>query len=225
MIDIGFTGTQQDSTHAQSRTTFDWLVYLRKKHKKARARHGDCIGADATFYRQVRALGIPRIIHPCDIDAKRAFVHRSDADWPGQVAKTIILDALPPLDRNKNIVDQSGILLAHPKSDREEHRSGTWSTVRYARRIGRHIVIIWPNGLWTEERAKIDPIDTHVWDGDSCTVCEIDNIDFQAMQPRCGEWRPKVELCSVCNEPQFMTPSGETCSNGHGGAPSVTVLG
>lgn len=30
--------------------------------------------------------------------------------------------------------------------------------------------------------------------------------------------------CSVCNEPQFDTPSGVTCSNGHGGAPSVENL-
>jgi len=28
------------------------------------------------------------------------------------------------------------------------------------------------------------------------------------------------EHCSVCGEPQFDTPSGVTCSNGHGGAPS-----
>lgn len=194
MIDIGFTGTQEDSTHAQSRTTFDWLAYLRYKHKGARVHHGDCVGADATLHRQARAMGISRIIHPSNIDAKRAFSHRSDAEWPGQAAKTTILDALPPLDRNKNIVDRSGILLAHPKSDREEQRSGTWSTVRYARRIGRHIIVIWPNGTWIEEPAKIDSIDTHVWDGDSCSVCTIDFMDFQTMaEPRCGEWRPNLE--------------------------------
>ena len=27
--------------------------------------------------------------------------------------------------------------------------------------------------------------------------------------------------CTVCGEPQFMTPSGATCANGHGGAPGV----
>lgn len=25
-------------------------------------------------------------------------------------------------------------------------------------------------------------------------------------------------LCSMCNQPQFMTPSGITCTEGHGGA-------
>jgi hypothetical protein len=28
-------------------------------------------------------------------------------------------------------------------------------------------------------------------------------------------------LCSVCGEPQFMTPGGICCKNGHGGAPSA----
>jgi hypothetical protein len=28
-------------------------------------------------------------------------------------------------------------------------------------------------------------------------------------------------LCSVCGEPQFMTPSGSVCKNGHGGADSA----
>lgn len=29
--------------------------------------------------------------------------------------------------------------------------------------------------------------------------------------------------CSVCNEQQFETPSGATCSNGHGGAEGVPI--
>lgn len=28
-------------------------------------------------------------------------------------------------------------------------------------------------------------------------------------------------FCGVCGEPQFQTPSGAACANGHGGAPSV----
>lgn len=30
-----------------------------------------------------------------------------------------------------------------------------------------------------------------------------------------------VGICSVCGEPQYATSSGETCSNGHGGVPSL----
>ena len=31
----------------------------------------------------------------------------------------------------------------------------------------------------------------------------------------------KKKICSVCNTPQFHTPSGWTCENGHGDAPPV----
>lgn len=30
-------------------------------------------------------------------------------------------------------------------------------------------------------------------------------------------------LCIDCHKPQFITPSGDSCENGHGGAPSVPV--
>lgn len=32
------------------------------------------------------------------------------------------------------------------------------------------------------------------------------------------QFKPTGTLCSVCNEPQFTTPHGEVCENGHGGA-------
>lgn len=39
-----------------------------------------------------------------------------------------------------------------------------------------------------------------------------------------GPWKPGVggltSLCSVCDEPQFASPGGQTCPNGHGGAPA-----
>lgn len=36
-----------------------------------------------------------------------------------------------------------------------------------------------------------------------------------------GRKAPTQLLCSVCQEPQFKTPSGAVCKNGHGGAPGV----
>jgi hypothetical protein len=32
---------------------------------------------------------------------------------------------------------------------------------------------------------------------------------------------PIFTECSICNEPQILTPSGVTCKNGHGGADSA----
>lgn len=51
----------------------------------------------------------------------------------------------PPLERNRTIVDECEVLVACPAGP-EVTRSGTWSTIRYARRIGRPVVIIYPDG-------------------------------------------------------------------------------
>jgi len=39
-------------------------------------------------------------------------------------------------------------------------------------------------------------------------------------QVKAGFIGKDASLCSVCNKPQFDTPSGITCENGHGGAPN-----
>ena len=46
--------------------------------------------------------------------------------------------------------DETDMLVACPKGP-EEVRSGTWSTVRFARKRGKRIVIIMPDGTVTEE--------------------------------------------------------------------------
>jgi hypothetical protein len=45
----------------------------------------------------------------------------------------------------------AAMLAACPKGP-EERRSGTWATVRYARKTGKPVVIFWPDGTVTEEK-------------------------------------------------------------------------
>lgn len=59
-------------------------------------------------------------------------------------------EPLPYLARNCVIVDEADILLACPKGP-EEQRSGTWATVRYARKQNKRIVIVYPDGTITTE--------------------------------------------------------------------------
>ncbi len=54
------------------------------------------------------------------------------------------------LDRNRDIVAAVSILIAAPETDIEEQRSGTWATVRYARKKGIPVVIV-------IERRKMTP--------------------------------------------------------------------
>lgn len=47
--------------------------------------------------------------------------------------------------RNHDIVDATEWLIATPKKF-EEIRSGTWATVRYAKKVKKPVTIIWPDG-------------------------------------------------------------------------------
>lgn len=135
---IGFTGTRDGLTEKQSRSLVAWLT---QNAPFTAAHHGDCVGADSHFHSACRNLeGYTKMhLHPCDLDNFRAG---RDAD--------VMYQSKPPLARNKDIVAKCDVLLACPKGP-EEQRSGTWSTVRVAKRAKKRAVIFWPDGT-VEER-------------------------------------------------------------------------
>jgi len=51
-----------------------------------------------------------------------------------------------PLARNRDIVNMSDILIAAPGEKAEVLRSGTWATIRYARKMSRKLLVIYPKG-------------------------------------------------------------------------------
>lgn len=137
-MNYGFTGTQQGMTPAQKECItrlFSLLPTMRSVH------HGDCIGADADIHEIARAQKLWIVVHPPDNDSKRAFV----------TGYNEIREAKPYLARNDDIVSETEVLIAAPKGYGEEHRSGTWATVRRARKQGKRIVIVWPDGRMTNE--------------------------------------------------------------------------
>jgi hypothetical protein len=101
--------------------------------------HGDCIGADEEAHAIAAAIGYEIHIHPCDIAVMRA---RCDA--------MVIHPPKPPLDRNRDIVRGSLIMTAAPGEAKEVLRSGTWATIRFARRLDRQIYIVRPDGSMCE---------------------------------------------------------------------------
>lgn len=191
MTPIGFTGTQlgyhapDDSERQRGKTMFCWLVYLRERLGPIEGHHGDCDGSDKQFHGQCRALGIPRVIHPPTNEYKRAFAHRTDN---GCIAKTTILDPLPFLERNRVIVDVSWMLLTTPATRAEEMRSGTWSTIRYARQARRWIVKIWPDGSWNDEGPRPE------WFMGSVCCCRTGSA---MICKRCADGEPSCD-CDIC---------------------------
>ena len=134
-VSVGFTGTQEGMTEHQ----YDKVRILLIELTPREARHGMCIGADEQFHDICRELGIYIIGHPgIDKDGKSSKRGECDVDE--------IKPELPYLERNAHIVKESQILIATPKGFYEELRSGTWSTIRKARKKNRTTFIILPDG-------------------------------------------------------------------------------
>ncbi len=137
---IGFTGTREGMTSAQAGKVAEWM-----HHCTAREfHHGDCIGADEGAHELARLRGWTIVVHPGNQPSMRAHAagYRS------------ICAPKSNLARNRDIVDETVHLLACPKGYTEEPRGGTWYTIRYARKLGRGISIIWPDGTYTFEESR-----------------------------------------------------------------------
>lgn len=129
---VGFTGTQNGLTQAQRFSLRNLLASLDEAEE---FHHGDCIGADAAAHSMMRDYS--RIhIHPSDRKDKRAYCTGAFKVYPPK----------PPLDRNPDIYATANLLIACPKNNFEEGRSGTWSTVRGAYRSNVSVTIVWPDG-------------------------------------------------------------------------------
>jgi len=132
-MSVGFTGTQLGMTESQKKAIKRALELFRKENDEFH--HGDCIGADSEAHQIAREIGYSIILHPPTNSSKRAFCKADKEE-----------KALPYLERNLEIVKSTQVLLATPKGMIEERRSGTWSTIRKAKKMGRKIMIIFPNG-------------------------------------------------------------------------------
>lgn len=134
---LGFTGSQLGMTPAQ----WEALRYELTVWQPSEVHHGLCIGADEQFHRLVRELfgGDVRIVgHRCTLRWKQATALYFDCDE--------LRPPLPPLERNGNIVAPATQMAATPAGAEEVIRSGTWATIRRARKAGTPIAIFRPDG-------------------------------------------------------------------------------
>lgn len=132
---ISFTGTQQGMTDKQ-KETFGRVLYVKMCTENVEFHHGDCIGADKDAHDIVIGFNGKVIVHPPNNDSKRAFCKEASGT---KMPK-------PYLTRNNDMATMCELLIATPKEYTEQLRSGTWATIRYARKYNKQIVIIWPNG-------------------------------------------------------------------------------
>lgn len=116
---VGFTGTREGMSVAQM-TQMNYLLAVLKHADQAVGRtpefhHGGAEGADTQAARAAQSGGYQTLVYEAGAD---------------------------PLRRNRDIVNEVDVLIAAPRTDKEELRSGTWATVRYARAAGKPVVML-----------------------------------------------------------------------------------
>jgi len=135
-MQIGFTGSRNGMTQEQNQCIEELLQQL----APTEAHHGDCIGADADFHAIGVELGVDVVVHPPS--NKKSLANCSP------VSATRL--PLPYLQRNQSIVRSTFALIA-AVSGPERVRSGTWATIRIARKLRRPIMLVHPDGQVTIE--------------------------------------------------------------------------
>lgn len=140
---FGFTGSRHGMTPEQRKVFID----IFSSGKSTEFHYGDCVGADEEALMLLIELGGGVLYsHPATIflDWDKRW-RANTADKYPELGITQ-LPAKHPLERNKDIVRQSDYLVACPSSDNPFTKSGTWSTIRYARSLSDNFTVILPNG-------------------------------------------------------------------------------
>lgn len=131
MLKLGFTG----SRHGMSMSQKEQLVlYIQSLNLLSfEFHHGDCVGADAESHDIVREFFPAAKIH---IHPPIEISHRA------YKTGDVVYQEYSYLARDKNIVDATDVLIGTPQTDNEILRSGTWSTIRYARKYLKNVNIL-----------------------------------------------------------------------------------
>lgn len=142
---VGFTGTKNEPTDLQLFHLEAVLSLLFNEQDFSTFHHGDCVGADAAASYFARTIGYYVVAHPPEI---KTFQASSQAHE--------VMPRKPYLDRNRDIVKASRVLISVPKKEvtfdqilrceNGTRRGGTFYTTRYAMANNKDIFMILPNG-------------------------------------------------------------------------------
>jgi hypothetical protein len=133
---LGVSGTRNPLSLAQYDQMVSFIRSWRTQYDELH--HGCCIGADESIALTASLRDYFIIGHPP--------INEQFLSSIAVALSNKLMPAQEYLDRNHNIVDATAMLLALPISRDQILRSGTWSTIRYARTKNRPITIIYPDG-------------------------------------------------------------------------------
>ncbi len=138
---MGFTGTSQGMSDAQKARVAQILNW----YQPDEADHGLCIGADAEFHGIVRN----ELPSRCKIFGHPPIIRRKMAIWLEDKCDFLFQPG-DYHDRDRDIVDRTQMMVATVLMP-EYRRSGTWTTIRYARKENKHTLIVMRDGTVLEE--------------------------------------------------------------------------
>lgn len=104
--------------------------------------HGGCIGIDDVGGQAAHSLGL--LVHAMLINEWRKSPYTADW-WNYSDTNAVMSWGTSYRERDQAVVDESNALLAfplYPEKHARSHRSGTWMTIRMARRKGIPIEVI-----------------------------------------------------------------------------------
>lgn len=133
---VGFTGTRKGMSIKQL-STFLHLMEAKSSgwtDPQPVLHHGDCVGADQQADGIATQLGWYVVVHP-PLDRR----YRAYCQNPIMCGE--VLPQKEYIARNHDIVDACEFVVAAPRGP-ETTRSGTWATIRYAKSIGKHVIIL-----------------------------------------------------------------------------------
>lgn len=130
-LKLGVTGSRTGLTAYQK----DQFAEFMKRHQITELHHGDCVGVDKYCHDYIveHYPTIKVVIHPPTDSSNRAWCKSSNS-----------YQCKPYLQRNQDIVNKVNYLIAFPNTKTEQLRSGTWATIRYARKKQLPLVIVGP---------------------------------------------------------------------------------
>ena len=129
---IGVTGTREGATDQQLDaliTYFESLQCARELH------HGDCTGVDVEVAAIARNYKLRIICHP-----------PIQTETQGYFGGDEIRDPKGYLERDRDIVNETELLLVVPLQNQWQPKGGTWYTHDYAVKTGKPVKIFWPDG-------------------------------------------------------------------------------
>lgn len=130
MTKIGVTGTRSGMDDEQ---ILKVVEFLSKFPEGSELHHGDCVGVDVEVAEIAKKLGFKIVCHPPIKGDLRGYFESDEYRTP-----------LSYFARNRNIVDETDILLVLPYQTSHQNHGGTWYTHDYAKKVNKEPIVIYP---------------------------------------------------------------------------------